>query len=226
MQSYDERPSLDIESNDFGGDPLTPSRRTVRNSTALSDVDEDETVDVSHRDDIDLLVTEYAAFSPCIVHWAVYEKAKTELAKGNYLRPQSEPMMHTFHATLFMVDISGFTLLSQRLDAEELKLHCNGYFTKLIDIIVKWGGDVIKFLGDALFVTYATKPDADIQTQQCNVLCRCCAQIMEKCGTYKAGELLKMAQMQSISLFIVELGLGLCSFCVGACGRWGVSDCG
>ena len=80
MQSYDERPSLDIESNDFGGDPLTPSRRTVRNSTALSDVDEDETVDVSHRDDIDLLVTEYT-FSPCIVHWAVYEKAKTELAE-------------------------------------------------------------------------------------------------------------------------------------------------
>jgi class 3 adenylate cyclase len=223
MQSYDERPSLDIESNDFGGDPLTPSRRTVRNSTALSDVDEDETVDVSHRDDIDLLVTEYAAFSPCIVHWAVYEKAKTELAKGNYLRPQSEPMMHTFHATLFMVDISGFTLLSQRLDAEELKLHCNGYFTKLIDIIVKWGGDVIKFLGDALFVTYATKPDADIQTQQCNAYYAvCCAQeIMEKCGTYKAGELLEDGT-NAVDLTIhCGIGVGLMhGFCVGACGRW------
>eukprot|EP00601_Ochromonadales_sp_CCMP2298_P024783 CAMPEP_0173297620 /NCGR_PEP_ID=MMETSP1143-20121109/15637_1 /TAXON_ID=483371 /ORGANISM="non described non described, Strain CCMP2298" /LENGTH=139 /DNA_ID=CAMNT_0014237643 /DNA_START=412 /DNA_END=828 /DNA_ORIENTATION=- len=75
------------------------------------------------------------------------------------------PSIERFHAALLFVDISGFTVLSQRLPVDELRLHINAYFKKILDIIWKYGGDVIKFAGDALFiiwhtpVTAVTSPD-------------------------------------------------------------------
>jgi class 3 adenylate cyclase len=53
------------------------------------------------------------------------------------------PSIQRFHAALLFVDISGFTALSLRLSVEELKNHINDYFTKMLDIVDKHGGDVI-----------------------------------------------------------------------------------
>ena len=46
---------------------------------------------------------------------------------------------------LFFADISGFTRLSSRLGAEELKKHINSYFGMLLGVIHKFGGDVVKY---------------------------------------------------------------------------------
>jgi class 3 adenylate cyclase len=64
------------------------------------------------------------------------------------------PSIQRFRGALLFVDISGFTVLSQRLDIESLKNHINDYFTKMLTIVDKWGGDVIKFAGDALFIIW------------------------------------------------------------------------
>lgn len=62
-------------------------------------------------------------------------------------------------AVLF-ADISGFTSLTERLarkgavGAEELTAALNRYFGELIDIVVQFGGDVLKFAGDALLATF------------------------------------------------------------------------
>lgn len=64
------------------------------------------------------------------------------------------PTIQRFRGALLFVDISGFTVLSQRLDIESLKNHINDYFTKMLAIVEKWGGDVIKFAGDALFIVW------------------------------------------------------------------------
>jgi class 3 adenylate cyclase len=62
-------------------------------------------------------------------------------------------------AVLF-ADISGFTSLTERLaekgavGAEELTAALNRYFGQLIDIIDDFGGDVLKFAGDALLATF------------------------------------------------------------------------
>jgi hypothetical protein len=66
------------------------------------------------------------------------------------------PSVERFHAALLFVDISGFTVLSQRLPVDALRLHINAYFKKILDIIFKYGGDVIKFAGDALFIVWQT----------------------------------------------------------------------
>ncbi len=63
------------------------------------------------------------------------------------------PDVEHFQTVLFFADISGFTRLSECLNAEELKTHTNNYFTLLIDVVVQYGGDIIKFCGDAVMVS-------------------------------------------------------------------------
>jgi class 3 adenylate cyclase/tetratricopeptide (TPR) repeat protein len=62
--------------------------------------------------------------------------------------------------TLLSADLSGFTRLSERLaalgreGAEELTTLLNGCFTDMIAEVDRFGGDVVKFGGDALLVLY------------------------------------------------------------------------
>jgi hypothetical protein len=67
------------------------------------------------------------------------------------------PSIERFHGAMLFVDISGFTALSQRLNVDELRIHINGYFKKILDIVFKFNGEVIKFAGDALFIIWQTK---------------------------------------------------------------------
>ncbi len=66
-----------------------------------------------------------------------------------------------FDAAVAFVDISGFTKLSEKLaveygdnGAEMLNKFISGYFERLIAVIVEWGGDIIKFAGDAMLVAW------------------------------------------------------------------------
>ena len=67
------------------------------------------------------------------------------------------PTIERFHGTLLFVDISGFTILSQKLSPGNLRRFINAYFKRLIDIVQKYDGEVIKFAGDALFIIWQTK---------------------------------------------------------------------
>lgn len=66
--------------------------------------------------------------------------------------PPLLPSMERYHGVLLFIDISGFTLLSSRLNVDDLRLHINAYFERILRIIDSHGGQVIKFAGDALFV--------------------------------------------------------------------------
>lgn len=61
------------------------------------------------------------------------------------------------HCAMLFVDISGFTVLSQRLKVDELKAKINDYFELIVSIIVKYDGEIIKFAGDAIFVIFQTR---------------------------------------------------------------------
>lgn len=71
-----------------------------------------------------------------------------------------EPSVCRFYAALLFIDISGFTILSQRLPVDELRMHINGYFKRIIDIVERFEGDVVKFAGDALFVIWPVEHDS------------------------------------------------------------------
>jgi class 3 adenylate cyclase/tetratricopeptide (TPR) repeat protein len=70
------------------------------------------------------------------------------------------PSAEDTRCAVLFADISGFTSLTERLaekgavGAEELTAALNRYFGQLIDIIDEFGGDVLKFAGDALLATF------------------------------------------------------------------------
>lgn len=91
------------------------------------------------------------------------------------------PSIERFHAALLFVDISGFTVLSQRLPVDALRLHINAYFKKILDIIFKYGGDVVKFAGDALFIIWQT-PVSSLQAPNLEEAARISVQRAVSCG--------------------------------------------
>lgn len=79
------------------------------------------------------------------------------------------PLPSSTNATsaVLFADISGFTFLTGELakkgpgGAEELTTVLNKYFGELIQIVNRYGGDVLKFAGDALLATFDDRVPGD-----------------------------------------------------------------
>ena len=80
--------------------------------------------------------------------------------------PIDAPVAREFLGVVMFADISGFTALTERLaergpmGVEKLAAILNDYFGQLIDIVTEFGGDVVKFAGDALIVTWPIESDS------------------------------------------------------------------
>lgn len=69
-------------------------------------------------------------------------------------------------ATVLFADISGFTALAERLDAEEVRSLVNGCFSLLARAIERHGGIVCKFVGDALMAVFGAPVAQENDAQQ------------------------------------------------------------
>ncbi len=73
---------------------------------------------------------------------------------------QKSPDFELLPAVLFYGDISGFTSMSEKLaklgkeGAEEVTKIINHFFEPLIEIILKWGGDILGFGGDSILAVF------------------------------------------------------------------------
>lgn len=66
--------------------------------------------------------------------------------------------------TVLIADIRGFTRMIQDLGADQVVHTLNDYFTRMIDVILRYEGTVNKFIGDAIVVLYNApnaQPDAN-----------------------------------------------------------------
>src|SRR6185503_5844699 len=74
--------------------------------------------------------------------------------------PIDSPLAKDFQAAVMFADISGFTALTEQLaergtaGVETLARILNDYFGQLIDLVYEYGGDVVKFGGDAIIVVW------------------------------------------------------------------------
>ena len=90
-------------------------------------------------------------------------------------------------AILVFVHASGFTKLTEAMakkphGAEELGTFLNELFGKLIDIIRKWGGDIIKFSGDAVTIIFPMEEEDPVAPL--HAAC-CCEEIHDEFLNYE-----------------------------------------
>ena len=71
-----------------------------------------------------------------------------------------EPTVVPIRAVVAFIDVSGFTPMTEKLSqrgpdgAEVLCSILSEYFTLLMELLYAYGGDVVKFAGDALLVSF------------------------------------------------------------------------
>lgn len=106
------------------------------------------------------LLAKLAAYVPAPVVQSIYRQPKL----------LTEPIARRFAAAVLFTDISGFTHLSELLSqagptgAEELTYLINAYFTRMIETIQQYSGQVVKFSGDALTVLFPAEEEMTMTT--------------------------------------------------------------
>lgn len=96
------------------------------------------------------------------------------------------PHVLEFNAVLLFADVSGFTALTEKytLSSEKgtdaLTVTLNNYIGNIVKYILKSGGDVLKFAGDAILAAWKVKTRADLKFAISQVA-RCSLIIQENC---------------------------------------------
>ena len=116
--------------------------------------------------------------------------------------PIAAPVSEDFQAAILFADISGFTRLTEGLaergptGVEDLARILNEYFGQLIDIVHEYGGDVVKFAGDAVIAVWnivsdSEEPDSVSRADQWQWTMRaaeCALAIRQRLSNYKAED--------------------------------------
>jgi adenylate cyclase len=91
--------------------------------------------------------------------------------------------IETIDAALLLCDLRGFTELSNRLPPHEIMQFLNGYFDTVVPAITRKGGEVAKFMGDAVLAFFPgySAPWAAAAAYQAT------AEILEKIETSRIG---------------------------------------
>jgi class 3 adenylate cyclase/predicted ATPase len=84
------------------------------------------------------------------------------VARAIHANPHApvKPRAARFHAAVLLADVSGFTVLTEKLaargpaGAEEMTLLLNRYFSSMIGLLEHEGGEVVQFSGDALIAVF------------------------------------------------------------------------
>ncbi len=116
--------------------------------------------------------------------------------------PIEAPVSEDLQAAILFADISGFTRLTERLaekgptGVESLARILNEYFGQLIDIIHEYGGDVVKFAGDAVIAVWNIASDSGTavpvsradQWQWTMRAAECALKVRERLSNYQAED--------------------------------------
>jgi len=99
---------------------------------------------------------------------ALYKKIATLFANDVNEKLQSEDR----EVTILLSDIRGFTALSEQYQAIEIVNMLNHYFTRMNEIIIRYGGMIDKYMGDAIMVLFGAqhpKDDDSLRAVACAV---------------------------------------------------------
>ncbi|XP_015136239.2 adenylate cyclase type 10-like [Gallus gallus] len=103
-----------------------------------------------------------------------------------------------FEGVLLLADVSGFTALAEKCiqqsgperGAEEMVQTLNAYMGDILEQVLAFGGDILKFAGDAMLVLWrAAGPQLPTAI---NLALQCCRKVQKKYGTYDTHSGLKL----------------------------------
>jgi adenylate cyclase len=83
--------------------------------------------------------------------------AGNRIMAGQVLRGSGE----TIRAAIWFSDLRGFTALSERLSRDDLIATLNGFFDRMAGPVVAAGGEVLKFIGDAMLAIFPVRDGDD-----------------------------------------------------------------
>ena len=90
---------------------------------------------------------------------------KTLVAEQQLGESETKPLRPTFKAhsgVLGFIDINGMTGFAANMTVDAFRMLINSVFGRIVDIVFEHGGEVCKYAGDAMFVTWACdEVDAD-----------------------------------------------------------------
>lgn len=112
-----------------------------------------------------LIIHSLAPFIPKLLRDSIAQAYSRTSEGVRALHDLFEPDMSVIRGAVMVVDVSGFTRLTEQLGKqgnagiELLTLVINNYLSKAIEIVEEHGGDVIKFAGDSLIVAFYSEVD-------------------------------------------------------------------
>ncbi len=122
------------------------------------------------------------------------------------------PLCESLPAAVLFADISGFTTLTERLaedgpaGAENLTQHLNAYFSRLIDLITSYGGDVVKFAGDALIALFPGADSGPVSLRRATLqAAQCGLEARQQLNNYRLGESLSLSLKLAIGAGEVQM---------------------
>ncbi|KAK1441915.1 adenylyl cyclase beta [Babesia gibsoni] len=167
---------------------------------------------VQSHDETPAPCTEFVCYIPKLIRRFIRERLGSS-------GPEPRDIADTYAVTVFC-DVSGFTALAEAIErsgdpqaAATLGCSLNSFFNPLICIINRWGGDIMKFSGDAVLVAWFVKgkenacdstdeaepnepsqkdantlePDLDDAWRQCALALKCCEELHKTLHEYPTG---------------------------------------
>lgn len=138
---------------------ISPIRRLVAALKKVSAGEYDVSVDVRASDEIGELV---GAFNGMTDELRKKHELRKYLSDSTYRQvmnaaegPDGVKLGGTrVQATVLFTDIRDFVAHCESLDAEEVTAMLNEYFSEMVEVVYKHGGEVDKFIGDALLAVF------------------------------------------------------------------------
>src|SRR5206468_4535172 len=105
----------------------------------------------------------------------------------------------TIRAVIWLCDLRGFTGLSEQLSRDDLIGLLNSYFGPMCDAVAGQGGEVLKFIGDAMLAIFpiGNHPQAT------------CRAAMSAAGRAQAALIDENRRREKLGLPLIEYGLAL-----------------